>query len=372
MVIRFLTFVRACLIYFKILPIIKRILYSPDFKLANSSNTNTFFYRIKVMIEKANFGSRLDVHDNPPIHKYWMNTFILPMLKKYQYDSIDDYVYKNFLRVSRLLKGKKIRCVSLGTGNCDFEIKLALKLKKEGINNFVIECIDFNKEMFKRAGIEAEKNNLKNNLIFTEADLNNWKPKDSYDVVLAFMSLHHIVKLENLFAEIKKSLDAKNGRFIICDVIGRNGHMRWPEALKIVNEYWRNLPKNYRFNRMLNSYQKEYLNYDCSKSGFEGIRAQEILPLLLKNFSFESFFAFANIVECFVDRSIGGNFDPTKKWDRDFIKKLHMRDMKEMKIGNLKPTHMLAVVANRKVDILEYQDPITPSFSVRKLNSISL
>ena len=49
-----------------------------------------------------------------------------------------------------------------------------------------------------------------------------------------------------------------------------------------------------------------------------------------------------------------------------------MRDIKEMKIGNLKPTHMLAVVAHRKVNILEYQRPMTPEFSVRKLNLINL
>ncbi len=29
-----------------------------------------------------------------------------------------------------------------------------------------------------------------------------------------------------------------HGRFIVSDMIGRNGHMRWPEALAIVQEFW--------------------------------------------------------------------------------------------------------------------------------------
>jgi len=45
----------------------------------------------------------------------------------------------------------------------------------------------------------------------------------------------------------------------------------------------------------INSEEGADLRYwDCSKQGFEGIRAQDILPLLVKKFSFRSFLGFGN------------------------------------------------------------------------------
>ncbi len=66
--------------------------------------------------------------------------------------------------------------------------------------------------------------------------------------------------------------------FVTNDMIGRNGHQRWPEALEIVNQYWHELPEAYRYNKLLSRYEPEYMNWDCSTEGFEGIRAQDILP----------------------------------------------------------------------------------------------
>ena len=42
---------------------------------------------------------------------------------------------------------------------------------------------------------------------------------------------------------------------------------------------------------------------------FEGIRAQDILPLLVERFTFDEFIGFGNVIDPFVDRSFGPNFD---------------------------------------------------------------
>ena len=81
--------------------------------------------------------------------------------------------------------------------------------------------------------------------------------------------------------------------------------MRWPEALFQVNELWRELPERYHHNRQLRRMEPEYENWDCSKEGFEGIRAQDVLPELLKRFHFKLFVGFGNVVDIFVDRSFG-------------------------------------------------------------------
>jgi len=96
---------------------------------------------------------------------------------------------------------------------------------------------------------------------------------------------------------------------LIHDMIGRNCHQRWPEALKEVHRFWKELPTEYRYNRQLNRHEELYDNWDCSIEGFEGICAQDILPLLLERFDFHLFIGFANVVYLFIDRGFGHNFN---------------------------------------------------------------
>jgi len=155
--------------------------------------------------------------------------------------------------------------------------------------------------------------------------------------------LHHLVALEPLFDHIASALPP-HGRFVVSDMIGRNGHMRWPEALSIVDEYWAELPQSYRYDRQRFLQLDEFENWDCAKDGFEGIRAQDILPLLVERFSFDAFLAFANVIDPFVERSFGPNFSADREWDRAFIDRVHARDEKELSAGRIKPTHMFAVM----------------------------
>jgi hypothetical protein len=148
-------------------------------------------------------------------------------------------------------------------------------------------------------------------------------------------------------------------------MIGRNGHQRWPEALAIVHEFWKQLPPSYRFNRLSRRYENVYENHDCSSEAFEGIRSQDILPLLLEQFRFDIFIGFGNIVDPFVDRAFGPNFDPAAQWDRNFIDALHARDETEMSAGRLKPTHMLAVLRKHGVQRLPSAGQAAVQFAVR-------
>ncbi len=106
---------------------------------------------------------------------------------------------------------------------------------------------------------------------------------------LAHHSLHHLVELELLFEQVTTWL-APEGAFVAVDMIGRNGHMRWPETLAIVRDIWTGLPDRLKWDRMFGRLDRWFENWDCSIEGFEGIRAQDILPLLLRGgFRFERF-----------------------------------------------------------------------------------
>src|SRR5258706_14141056 len=123
-------------------------------------------------------------------------------------------------------------------------------------------------------------------------------------------------------------------------MIGRNGNQRWQEALHEIKRFWREMPVDYRLNGALSRYEEEYINHDCSTEGFEGIRAQDILPLLIDRFDFPLFIAFGNVINVFVDRVFGHNFDLNGEWDRHFIDRVHAFEEQAILNGNLTPTRM--------------------------------
>src|SRR2546421_428065 len=84
------------------------------------------------------------------------------------------------------------------------------------------------------------------------------------------------IELEVLFDKIYQTLHP-DGYFVTDDMIGRNGHMRWPEALTVFNALWKELPEKYKYNHQLKRLEIEFDNWDCSKEAFEGIRSQDIL-----------------------------------------------------------------------------------------------
>jgi hypothetical protein len=149
-------------------------------------------------------------------------------------------------------------------------------------------------------------------------------------------------------------------------MIGRNGHQRWPEALAAVHEFWKELPSSYRYNRLLDRHEEMYENWDCSNEGFEGIRAQDILPLLLERFDFRLFIGFSNVVDVFIDRAFGHNFDADQEWDRDFVDRVHAFDEESFKSGALTPTHMLAVLSAQECHEHLYSRGIAPTQGIRK------
>jgi SAM-dependent methyltransferase len=224
--------------------------------------------------------------------------------------------------------------------------------------------------MLQRGRELAIKECVIENMSFVELDLNEWKADNEYVSVIANQSLHHIENLEGVFGEIKKSLH-KNGTFITSDMIGRNGHQRWPEALDAVHDFWLELPKNYKYNHQLKRFEDMYENWDCSSEGFEGIRSQYILPLLIKNFNFELFIGFSNVIDIFIDRGFGHNFDVSNKWDTNFIDKVHQFDEDSIRSGKIKPTHMMAVMRKYSVNDPSYSREFSPEYCVRNFNDSS-
>lgn len=323
-------------------------------------------YEQRLASEARSFDNNINVHDLPEIFHYWSNQHLAPpKFHSFGIRNPEQFLFLYCCRFHERFPDQAMRIVSIGSGNCDLEARIARRLLDEGIDAFTIECMDINATMLAR-GIEyAASLGVAEHLSPLRCDFNSWQPQGRYDLVLAHQSLHHIQELEHLFAAIKSCLNPE-GYFVTCDIIGRNGHQRWPEAERVLQEFWQELPESYRYNRLMKRHESQWINHDCSTEGFEGIRAQDILPLLVENFSFELFIPFACTVTVFIDRPFGHNFDPNGAWDRDFIDRVHARDDEGLLSGELKPTEMLAVLRVVDTDTQLLHPRLTPEFCVRR------
>ena len=320
-------------------------------------------YAQRVLAEQATFKDCLDVNDLPAIYHYWSNTYLRPKLEGLGYSYPEDFFAKSFATCG--LDRPERRLLSIGAGNCDTEVRTAQLLVSRGVTNFTIECIDFNRAMLDRGRLLADREGLGAKLEMTIADFNTWEPDGKYDGVMANQSLHHVLDLEHLFDAIARAM-APGALFLTSDMIGRNGHQRWPEALEIVEELYAQIPRKYRYNHQRRVFEEKFVNVDCSTAGFEGIRAQDILPLLVERFHFDTFAPFANVIDPFIDRAFGHNFDQDAEWDRAFIDNVHARDEEAMRIGRIKPTHLIAAMCLDRPSKPRFLDDRPPAECIRR------
>jgi SAM-dependent methyltransferase len=323
-------------------------------------------YRDSLAKEQQIYENCVDVHGLPPIFHYWTSHHLLPKVQAFGFKSPSDMFAQHLEKACHA--GRPSRFVSLGSGNCDLEIDLARTLQRHG-HDFILDCLDVNPAMLERGRLAAEQAGLSNRINFIASDLNSWQPDREYDAVVANQSLHHVVNLEALFDNVKRTL-RPGGEFLISDMIGRNGHQRWPEALAVIHEFWSKLPPSYRYNQLLSCYEELYQSWDCSVEGFEGVRAQDILPLLIDRFHFHIFIPYGNVTDPFIDRAFGPHFDPASAWDRAFIDAVHRRDDAELASGRLTPTHMMAVLANEPISAPRFPAGLSPDRCVRAPDKI--
>ncbi len=304
------------------------------------------------------------VHDLPDIYRYWENKYLRPKFISLGFNNPNEFYLQYIKKIYSRNNGIKCNILSVGAGNCDTEVELAKLMLLQGITNFSFLCLDINPFMLQRGKRLAEESGLNSRFNFLETDINSWKIDSKYDIIIANQSLHHFVELELLFDKIYDALSPQ-GYFLTNDMIGRNGHLKWPEALDFVEGLWSLLEDRHKYNHQLKRFEPFFDNFDCSTKGFEGIRSQDILPLLLRKFKFDLFLGFSNLISIFIDRSFGPNFDPHNEKDRTFIDFVSNLDDHYIESGDIKPTQMLAAMTKDQKMPTRIYKHLSPEFCVR-------
>ena len=312
--------------------------------------------------QEISFFKDMDLNALPAIYSYWSNKYLIELLNE-AYGSFD--LFEVFAREL----GESVRAtgnptiVSIGSGDAEVECAIAARMLDLGYTDFCFECLELSTFLIDRARERVAGTRLEPHLRFVEIDLTQWAPAAPFGACFANHSLHHIIALEHVFDQIRAHL-APNGSFLTSDMIGRNGHMRWPETQAIINAIWQVMPDAWKHNRSLKRFEREFVNWDCSSHGFEGIRAQDILPLLVERFHFHKLVAWGGIIDPFIDRAFGHNLDPKVDFDRQFVDTLWQTNRTLVGLGVIKPTQMIAVMKNEPGNLMSC-DNLDPACCVR-------
>jgi SAM-dependent methyltransferase len=203
-------------------------------------------YDDRLREQQAQYATGADIHALPGIFHHWSHRFLAPALRQVFGQASITHVYSSAF-AKTLTNGKLRKFVSIGSGDCSQEIEIAKELRAAGHEDFEIIGLEVAENLIAEARAAIQREGLSKQITTRFFDINRDVVDGPVDGFMAHHSLHHIVELERLFDMINAVL-VPEGCFATCDMIGRNGHMRWPEALRYVEAAWANLPEAKKFN----------------------------------------------------------------------------------------------------------------------------
>jgi SAM-dependent methyltransferase len=247
--------------------------------------------------------------------------------------------------VTRLLKARPhARMLSLGSGAGGVELALAREAPAAEIL-----CLDINPAALElgRAAAAAERLHVR----FAQADLNRVELEAaSFDVVFCHASLHHVLELERLLAQVERAL-RPGGALVVVDIITRNGYRMWPETRRLAGAIFRTLPARYRLNHTAylphKRVDRRIWNGDTRGAGMECLRSEELLPLIRSRFDVECLVAYFALCRRFFDTMYGPNYDLARPLDRAILDWIWELDRHLLETGRLRPETFFGIFRRR-------------------------
>jgi SAM-dependent methyltransferase len=320
-------------------------------------------YQARISSELDFYAEPECVDELPQVHYYWAQRYCLPLFAELGFESLYEFFDHCVAEQCRRCAPDRATMVSLGAGSGETELDIVERLARRGIENLELTLLELNPALLERAMADAARRGMAERVTGVEVDLNEWLPAGTADVYFANHSLHHLVNLEGILAGVKGSM-AEDGVLVVNDMIGRNGHVRWPEAADLVHAIWDAAPARYRWNPIEQKVDETYPDTDYGRYTFEGVRAEDILPLLLHHFHPEVYVTFLNVADPFIDRIYGPNFELDNPDDRAFIDALGQFDDAAIDLQLVTPTHLVASFRRSEVPC-RYPRRRSPARTVR-------
>ena len=264
------------------------------------------------------------------VEKYFADILELKCGVRNLYEYVEKHVVKNKL--------KKVKILGLGSGACGNELDGIIPLLTK--HNIAVElsCLDINQHALDIAQAEALKRGVK--FIPLVKDINSYNiKKNTYDVIVAYASLHHFMKLNRLCKQINNGLK-KNGVLVTVDIPTQNGYLMWPETYDVVCNLWKIIPPQFKLDHTGFSkptHVEFFPNIDYSKDSFECVNSKDVIPSLRKNLKEVVFVPAMSICRRFFDTKFGPNYDFSKSLDNSIFTFITMLDSYYLEKNILKP-----------------------------------
>ncbi|MFA7290300.1 MAG: methyltransferase domain-containing protein [Melioribacteraceae bacterium] len=308
-------------------------------------------YKDKIDQELNIYRNQLRVHELPNAHHIYTGKFLQNAVEELTgLRNFNSWCASEIDKLASKL-GRRIYGISIGCGNGDTELEIMKQIKNKDLVHFT--GLDINQTMVERGNKSLKESNIFN-MEYKVGDFNYPKFEKKYDFFFANHSLHHVTELENLFSAIAENSN-EDMIFLINDMIGRNGHVLWDGTKEAVQMIWNNLDEKYRYNAYSKEYDQEVMDHDCSSEGFEGIRAEDIVPLLNNYFDFDTYLPFSFIISRFIDRAYGHNYNVENSKDIEVINKIIDLEIKVTKENKFSATQAFIKLKNKNsVEKLKY------------------
>ncbi len=247
--------------------------------------------------------------------------------------------------VTAMLKARpQARMLSLGSGPGGVELVFAREARASEIL-----CLDINAAALElgRQAAAAERLNVR----FAQADLNRVDLEaGAFDVVFCHASLHHVLELERLLAQIERAL-RPGGALVVVDIVTRNGYRMWPETRRLAGAIFETLPPRYRLNHTAylprKRVDRKIWDGDTRGAGMECLRSEDLLPLLRSRFDVECLVPHFSLCRRFFDTMYGPNYDLSRPLDRAILNWIWELDCHLLETGRFRPETVFGIFRRR-------------------------
>jgi SAM-dependent methyltransferase len=229
------------------------------------------------------------------------------------------------------------------------------------VRNFNLECLSPAPSRLTRPEAIRAEPSVVGHLTLVQCEVGDWPREAGASLCLVNQSLHHLANPERWLEKIRAAL-APDGALVVSAPLARLDRTESPVAREIAAQVWQLLPERYRSVEGRRAASPPYAAERRVGAPDASLRCSALLPQLMQLFHFEVFAAFGHVINAFVDRAVGPNFDPAEERDRRFIDQVAALDDAKIDAGLYAPTHLLAALRREPVAHPIHYRHWTPEF----------
>ena len=214
------------------------------------------------------------------------NWWIIPYVKQRWNRKItghSDKTYEEYISEKYFLAKDHLRMISIGSGICSHEIKLA-QLNP----HWEVSCLDLSASLIDKASNLAKEKGLDNMKFYAEDVYTYNFEKDHYDLVLFHSSLHHFENIEHFVKNTVCPILKQDGYLVINEYVGPNRMQYHKEQIDTINRAISKIDKPYRKIFKTPLYKEKYYGSGVLRMRIadpsECVDSESILAVIHENF----------------------------------------------------------------------------------------